>query len=88
VRGRLVLYPDAGMRLAISHAIITESSRGWKLDKLKQAHKIDVVVALSMACLAAVRDGGKSRYDTSGAWVDGGGDVSLQRQEQLSTVTF
>ena len=66
---QLVLYPDAGMRLAISHAIITESSRGWKLDKLKQAHKIDVVVALSMAALAAVRDGGKSRYDSSLRWV-------------------
>ena len=37
--------------------------RGWRLDKMKQAHKIDVVVALSMAALAAVRDGGKSRYD-------------------------
>ena len=66
---QLVLYPDAQMRLAISHEIITESSRGWKLDKLKQAHKIDVVVALSMAALAAVRDGGKSRYDTSLQWV-------------------
>ena len=48
---QLVLYPDAGMRLAISHAIIIESSRGWRLDKMKQQHKIDVVVALSMACL-------------------------------------
>ena len=34
------------MRLAISHAIIVESSRGWRLDKLKQQHKIDVIVAL------------------------------------------
>ena len=66
---QLVLYPDAGMRLAISHAIIIESSRGWRLDKLKQQHKIDVVVALSMAALAAVRDGGKSRYDSSLRWV-------------------
>ena len=41
--------------LAVSRAIIVESSRGWRLDKLKQAHKIDVIVALSMACLAAVR---------------------------------
>ena len=57
---QLVLYPDAEMRLSISQAIIVESSRGWRLDKMKQAHKIDVVVALSMAALAAVRDGGKS----------------------------
>ena len=60
---QLVLYPDAAMRLAVSRAIIVESSRGWRLDKLKQQHKIDVVVALSMACLAAVRGQGKPGYD-------------------------
>ena len=32
----IALYPDAAMRLAVSHAIIAESSRGWRLDKLKQ----------------------------------------------------
>ena len=72
IRARqLVLYPDAEMRLSISRAIIVESARGWRLDKMKQQHKIDVVVALSMACLAAVRDGNKSRYDRSdrvGRW--------------------
>src|SRR5580765_5757705 len=66
---QIVLYPDAGMRLAVSRAIIVESARGWRLDKMKQQHKIDVVVALSMAALAAVRDGGKSRYDSSLRWV-------------------
>ena len=35
------------MRLGVSRAIIVESSRGWRFDKLKQQHKIDVVVALS-----------------------------------------
>jgi phage terminase large subunit-like protein len=59
---QLILYPDAQMRLAISRAIIVESSRGWRLDKLKQAHKIDVVVALSMAALAAVRGQSESNY--------------------------
>src|SRR5262249_2932764 len=59
---RLALYPDAGMRLAASRAVIVESSRGWRLDKLKQAHKIDVIVALSMAALAAVR-GQNNYYD-------------------------
>ena len=59
----IALYPDAAMRLAVSRAIIVESSRDWRLDKLKQQHKIDVVVALSMACLAAVRGQGKPSYD-------------------------
>ena len=80
---QLVLYPDAGMRLAISHAIIVESARGWRLDKMKQSNKIDVIVALSMACLAAVRDGGKSRYRTDLLWVDGDEPLDLARQEQL-----
>ena len=51
----LALYSDTGMRLAVSRAIVTESSRGWKIDKTKQGHHIDVIVALSMAALAAVR---------------------------------
>jgi phage terminase large subunit-like protein len=81
---QLVLYPDAEMRLSISRAIIVESARGWRLDKMKQQHKIDVVVALSMAALAAVRDGGKSKYDTSMLWVGGDETVDLHRQEQLA----
>jgi len=60
----IVLYPDAPMRLAINRAILHESSRGWRLDKLKQAHKIDLVVALSMAAFAAVRGQGESSYET------------------------
>jgi phage terminase large subunit-like protein len=67
----LVLYPDAAMRLAISRAVMHESSRGWRLDKLKQAHKIDVVVALSMAALGAVRGQGESSYVGDLSWVNG-----------------
>jgi hypothetical protein len=85
---QLVLYPNAQMRLAISRAIIVESSRGWRLDKLKQSNKIDVVVALSMAALAAVRDGGKSRYDTSLAWVCDDNELDLHRSEQLAFNRF
>jgi phage terminase large subunit-like protein len=51
----LVVYPDEAMRLAISRAIATETPRGWKISKEKQSHKIDVVVALGMACYAAVQ---------------------------------
>jgi phage terminase large subunit-like protein len=63
------LYPDAAMRLAISRAVMHESSRGWRLDKLKQQHKIDVVVALSMAALGAVRGQGESSYPSDLSWV-------------------
>jgi phage terminase large subunit-like protein len=86
---QLMLYPDAGMRTAISHAIITESARGWKLDKLKQAQKIDVIVALSMAALAAVRADGKMKYDLS-RWFPDESTTSrdLNRQAQLELNRF
>ena len=57
VTGRnLALYPDAGMRLAVSRAVAVETARGWRLDKTKQSYKIDVIVALSMAAHACVQD--------------------------------
>jgi Phage Terminase len=55
VQGRnLTLYADAGMRLAVNRAVAVETPRGWKITKEKQSHKIDVVVALAMACQAAI----------------------------------
>jgi hypothetical protein len=57
---RLATYPASEIRLAVSRTVASEGARGWKLAKEKQSHKIDVVVALSMACLAAVRGAGSS----------------------------
>jgi phage terminase large subunit-like protein len=76
---QLVLCPDAAIRLAVSRAIVTESSRGFKLDKLKQAHKIDVVVALSMAALAAVRGQGESTYVSDLSWVSDNNPADAER---------
>jgi phage terminase large subunit-like protein len=56
VKGRnLVVYPDEGLRLAVHRAVALETSRGWRIAKEKQAHKIDVVVALAQAALGAVK---------------------------------
>ena len=52
--GNLLLYPDIEMRLSASHAIAIQSSRGWRIAKEKTSHKIDVIVALAMASLAAI----------------------------------
>jgi phage terminase large subunit-like protein len=65
----LVVYPDEQMRLAISRAIATETPRGWRISKQHQSHKIDVVVALAMAALAAVRGKAEDYYDYSGRWI-------------------
>jgi hypothetical protein len=43
--------------------VIVETSRGQRITKDKAGHKIDVIVALSMACLAAVRGQEKYAYD-------------------------
>jgi hypothetical protein len=51
----LMLYPDREMRTAVSRAVIAETSRGWRLDKQKQSHSIDIITALAMAALAAVK---------------------------------
>jgi phage terminase large subunit-like protein len=53
--GGILAYPDAAMRLAINRSIAIETPRGWRIAKEKQAHKIDVVIALAMACHAAVQ---------------------------------
>jgi hypothetical protein len=55
--GNLVIYSDAAIRLAMQRAVAVETSRGWRIAKEKQAHKIDVVIALGMAALAAVAGG-------------------------------
>jgi phage terminase large subunit-like protein len=50
IKGRnLMAYPDADMRLSASRAVALETSRGWRIAKEKQSHKIDVVVALAQA---------------------------------------
>jgi hypothetical protein len=70
ISGRnLVVYPDAAMRLAVSRAVAVETSRGWRISKEKQSHKIDVVVALAMACHAAVSRGesGKVTWNIAAA---------------------
>ena len=56
IRGAgLIAYPDDGIHLAISRAVVKENARGLQITKEKSSHKIDVVVALAMACHACVQ---------------------------------
>src|SRR4029077_2908091 len=83
IKGRnLIAYPDPDLRLAISRAGALETTRGWRIAKEKQAHKIDVVVALAQAALGAVKGAGLEpgwlgflRHEgerTRGGWVSCG----------------
>lgn len=59
VRGRnLILYPDDAMRKSALQAVALEGSRGWRIAKEKQSHRIDVIVALAQAALGAVQQAG------------------------------
>jgi phage terminase large subunit-like protein len=61
LKGRnLSLYPDDDLRLAMSRAVALETSRGWRIAKEKQSHKIDSIVALAQAALGAVEQGQQS----------------------------
>ncbi|HMF29763.1 MAG TPA: terminase TerL endonuclease subunit, partial [Candidatus Cybelea sp.] len=66
----LVVYANDAIRLAVSRAVAVETTRGWRIAKDKQSHKIDVVVALAMAALSALRSGADDYY-ASLAWVSG-----------------
>jgi hypothetical protein len=49
------------IRQAMARAVLIESSRGSRTGKTTASHRIDIVVALSMATLAAVRSAARSR---------------------------
>jgi phage terminase large subunit-like protein len=72
--GNLVAYPDAQIRLAMSRAIAVETSRGWRIAKEKQSHKIDVVIALGMSALAAVRHQPGDTYLPMDLWLSNDAD--------------
>jgi phage terminase large subunit-like protein len=56
IKGRnLLTYADETIRTAIARSIAVEGARGWKISKERQSHKIDIVIALGMAALAAIR---------------------------------
>ena len=55
--GNLTVYPDDEMALSVRRAVAIETTRGWRIAKEKASHKIDVVVALGMAAIGAVKGG-------------------------------
>jgi hypothetical protein len=64
VKGQnIALYPDKEMRLAMTQTIADESALGWRIAKEKASARIDVIVALAMACHAAVKAQGGPLFD-------------------------
>jgi phage terminase large subunit-like protein len=55
--GNLAVYHSDQIRQAVLYAVAKETPRGWRIAKEKASHKIDAVIALAMACHAAVKRG-------------------------------
>lgn len=53
----LRVYPAEDMRTHALNTVAIESSRGWRIAKEKASAKIDAIVALAMACVAAIQHG-------------------------------
>jgi phage terminase large subunit-like protein len=70
--GNLETYPDAELRRAVASAVARETPRGWRIAKERASHKIDVVVALAMASLAAVEE-----QTSAGSWLVSIGGVVM-----------
>jgi phage terminase large subunit-like protein len=65
LRGRsLRLYPDAELRQQALNTVAIESSRGWRIAKEKSSKKIDAIVALAMAFMAALEVRTRGGYMT------------------------
>jgi phage terminase large subunit-like protein len=61
VKGQNIrLYPDDELRTQALSTVAVENPRGWRIAKEKASRKIDAIVALSMACVAAM-DAGPGR---------------------------
>jgi hypothetical protein len=50
----LVLYPSDELRQQALSTVAIENPRGWRIAKEKASKKIDAIVALAMACCAAM----------------------------------
>ena len=51
---RLRMYPAEDLRTQALNTVAVEHPRGWRIAKEKTSKKIDSIVALAMACVAAV----------------------------------
>jgi phage terminase large subunit-like protein len=58
IKGKnLVAYPDSEMQAHVTNATGVETVRGFRIAKEKASKKIDLAVALAMACCAALQAG-------------------------------
>jgi phage terminase large subunit-like protein len=59
------IYASDELRTQALNTISVESTRGWKISKDKSSKKIDAIVALAMAAVAALDEGNAQAVDVS-----------------------
>jgi len=52
--GNIVLYKDKQLRSHIETATVKQTDQGWRIVKKKSSSKIDLCIALGMACVGAI----------------------------------
>lgn len=52
--GNIVLYKDKELRSHVEAATVKETEGGWRIVKKKSTSKIDLCIALAMACVGAI----------------------------------
>jgi phage terminase large subunit-like protein len=70
---KIVTYPSDDLRNAIAKTVIVESSRGFRLGKAVKSHRVDIVIALAMALIAATAEGGppvKFEWHSGREWLE------------------
>lgn len=91
----LVFYASDELRQQALSTIAIENPRGWRIAKEKTSKKIDAIVALTMACVAAMvhrgevgarvaRGSNRSRHVAQESLVAVGGRYSLPGIRRLS----
>lgn len=83
----LVSYPSAELKQHATNAIGIETERGVRMVKKKSAWKIDLAVALSMACVGAVSIGPHVTLSTVVAMNDGAPERTVDASHEWLDMT-
>lgn len=80
-RRELVLFPDEELRQQAMNCIAIETPNGFRIAKDKASKKIDLIVALAMACVAAQREQHRPVFDISAGRASG--ELTAEAKEAL-----
>ena len=67
----LRLYRAEDLRQQALSTVAVENPRGWRIAKEKASRKIDAIVALAIACVAAMQTGKNREFSAEDIWAGG-----------------